>query len=100
MTQPIPSVGRVVHYVSHGTPPRADGSQAYSSECRAAIITEVPGGVTNPQTIGLAVLNPTGMFFNRSVPHGPTLGSEENGFTPLCDHNARAGGTWHWPERV
>lgn len=31
-----PSVGRVVHYVSYGTP-RGE----YTSQCRAAIITEV-----------------------------------------------------------
>jgi hypothetical protein len=77
-----PSVGRVVHYVSHGTPAREDGTQAYASECRAAIITETYGeGI---DTVGLAVLNPTGQFFNRSVPY---------------DEGA-AGGSWHWPERV
>jgi hypothetical protein len=82
-----PTVGRIVHYVSFGSPVREDGSQAYESECRAAIVTEVPEGVENPQTVGLCVLNPTGMFFNRTVPHhdgGETL----------------AGGTWHWPERA
>lgn len=30
----VPSVGRIVHYVSYGTP----GGE-YTSECRAAIIT-------------------------------------------------------------
>jgi hypothetical protein len=77
----IPSVGRVVHYVSYGTP----GGE-YGKECRAAIVTEAPESVENPQTIGLCVLNPTGMFFNRTVPH----------------HEASqvVGGTWHWPERV
>ena len=77
-----PSVGRIVHYVSHGTPPRPDGSQAYTSECRAAIVTEVvpEGG----EAVGLCVLNPTGQFFNRGVFH---------------DEDGRSGGTWHWPER-
>lgn len=75
-----PSVGRVVHYVSYGTP----GGE-YTSECRAAIITEVPSGVENPQVVGLCVLNPTGMFFNRTNVH---------------DEDGKAGGTWHWPERV
>ncbi|HKO19807.1 MAG TPA: hypothetical protein VJU82_13060 [Acidobacteriaceae bacterium] len=42
MTELRLSVDRIVHYVSHGTPPRADGSEAYISECRAAIITAVP----------------------------------------------------------
>jgi len=31
-----PSVGRVVHYVSHGTPVRVDGTQAFYPRCRAA----------------------------------------------------------------
>jgi len=75
-----------VHYVSHGTPLRPDGTQAYESECRAAIVTEVPEGVENPQAVGLCVLNPTGQFFNRTVPY--------------CDGGEPAGGTWHWPERA
>jgi len=82
-----PTVGRIVHYASHGTPLRGDGSQAYVSECRAAVITEVPEGVEDPQTVGLCVLNPTGMFFNRTVPYHD--GGE-----------AHAGGSWHWPERA
>jgi hypothetical protein len=78
---PQPSVGRIVHYVSHGSPVLPDGTQAYKSECRAAIITEVP---TN-DACALAVFNPTGMFFNRALYDG-----SEN----------PAGGTWHWPEQV
>jgi len=35
-----PSVGRIVHYVSHGTPVQPDETQAYPSVCRAAIIAE------------------------------------------------------------
>jgi hypothetical protein len=77
-----PSVGRIVHYVSYGTP----GGE-YGKECRAAIVTEVPQGVENPQALGLCVLNPTGQFFDRTVPHN------ENAVE-------RPGGTWHWPERV
>jgi hypothetical protein len=85
-----PSVGRVVHYVSYGTP----GGE-YTSECRAAIVTEtgqllvseVTDGVEGKSepVVGLAVLNPTGMFFNRCVQQ---------------DEETKAGGTWHWPERV
>jgi hypothetical protein len=71
-----PSVGRVVHYVSYGTP----GGE-YLSECRAAIVTET----NTSDTVGLAVMNPTGMFFNRTIVH---------------DEDGKAGGTWHWPERV
>ena len=73
---PQPSVGRIVHYVSYGTP----GGE-YTSECRAAVITETD----TSDTVGLAVLNPTGMFFNRTVVH---------------DEDSKSGGTWHWPERV
>jgi hypothetical protein len=71
-----PSVGRVVHYVSYGTP----GGE-YTSQCRAAIVTETD----TSDTVGLAVLNPTGTFFNRTVVH---------------DEDGKAGGTWHWPERI
>jgi hypothetical protein len=82
---PEPSVGRVVHYVSHGTPVRVDGSQAYESECRAAIITEVSEETGFGKLVGLCVLNPTGTFFNRGVEH---------------DRTGETGGTWHWPERT
>jgi hypothetical protein len=89
-----PSVGRIVHYVSFGTP----GGE-YRSECRAAIITEVPGGVANPQTAGLCVLNPTGMFFNRTVPyHEGDTGRDHAG--EEIPARSYPGGTWHWPERV
>jgi hypothetical protein len=73
-----PSVGLVVHYVSYGTP----GGE-YPKACRAAIVTEVRG--SDDSTAGLAVLNPSGMFFDRDVTH---------------DEDDKAGGTWHWPERV
>lgn len=81
-----PSVGRIVHYVSYGTP----GGE-YTSQCRAAIVAGVPEGVPpafGPDGIAtqvdLVVLNPTGLFFN------PCMQSED-------EHR---GGTWHWPERV
>jgi len=38
-----------------------------------------------PEVVGLAVLNPTGMFFNPNV---------------MQDETNHRGGTWHWPERV
>jgi len=45
----------MVRYVSHGTPPREDGSQTFPSADRAAVITEVgSAGV-----VGLMVINPT-----------------------------------------
>lgn len=105
MTEQKPSVGRVVHYVSYGTP----GGE-YRSECRAAIITEVatPGHVllTEPDgqmhssdevVVGLAVLNPSGMFFNRASYHDAVeLPPPAEGLTAHALH----GGTWHWPERL
>ena len=89
-----PTIGRIVHYVSFGTP----GGE-YKSECRAAIVTEVPDLVENPQTIGLCVLNPTGMFFNRTVPHhGGDTGHDPAGAE--IPRRSYRGGTWHWPERA
>lgn len=83
-----PSVGRIVHYVSYGTP----GGE-YPSVCRAAVVTAVNGRAIDPATleeaeawdVDLCVLNPEGMFFNRSC---------------VQQEHARDGGTWHWPERV
>jgi hypothetical protein len=102
-----PSVGRIVHYQSYGTP----GGE-YKSECRAAVVTAVPD--VDDGILDLAVLNPEGMFFNRGVElhkGGETIGDLE------CPNRANhgqphrycacgwmeahyQGGTWHWPERV
>lgn len=86
-----PSVGRVVHYVSHGTPVREDGTQAFKSEPRAAIIT----AVKSDTEVDLCVLNPEGMFFNRGV-----LFVGEGGPGYDAETGAYPGGTWHWPPRV
>jgi len=69
-----PTVGRIVHYQSYGTP-----NGEYLPEPRAAIITEITG-----TTASLAVLNPTGMFFNVGVQFS------EN---PKPGH-------WSWPPKV
>lgn len=53
-----PTVGRIVHYFSYGTP----GGE-FQSEARAAIIT----AVKSETIVDLCVLNPTGMFFNQNV---------------------------------
>lgn len=76
-----PTVGRIVHYVSYGTP-----NGEYTSQCRAAVVTEVqPKQPASAQVVvGLAVFNPTGMFFNTDI---------------VQDENSHRGGTWHWPER-
>lgn len=78
----IPSVGRIVHYQSFGTP----GGE-YLPEPRAAVITTVKGIIAAGGgwggNVGLAILNPTGLFFNDSVPFSET---------PKPGH-------WNWPPR-
>ena len=74
---PLPSVGRVVHYVSRGS---LDG--VFPPTCRAAIVTEVDGTLAS-----VAVLNPTGLFFDLALRQEGSCAEP----TP---------GTWHWPERV
>lgn len=108
-----PQVGDTVHYVSFGTPPRPDGTQAYTSRCRAAVVTEVGQWVTISTELAksydrsegrairtveqwfysdaaaVLVMNPTGVFFNGAA-------------GVVCQHDESAepeGGTWHWPER-
>ena len=78
-----PSVGRIVHYQSYGTP----GGE-YLPEPRAAIVTAVKevkrsGGAPSIYHASLAVLNPTGMFFNENIWY-----SED----PKPGH-------WNWPPR-
>lgn len=79
----VPSIGRIVHYHSYGTP----GGE-FKPEPRAAIITRVGDADPVPEHgvpyVDLAVLNPTGMFFNQDVKF-----SDEP--TP---------GHWTWPPRV
>jgi hypothetical protein len=67
-------VGRTMHYRSRGS---ADG--VFAPRCVAAIVTQV---WENDQ-LSLAVLNPTGLFFDKDIKH-------EN----LAD-GVLAGGTWH-----
>ena len=102
-----PTVSRIVHYVSYGTP----GGE-YPPACRAAIVTEVGQWVTMDtrddgifvhagnravrtltqhfyeDALALTVLNPTGLFFNGAGP-----------VACLHDETDHKGGTWHWPER-
>ena len=92
-----PSIGRIVHYVSYGTP----GGE-YPKTCRAAMITALGEPLPYPvhgdgiddlgpdgaQLADLCVFNPTGQFFNVGVPQDERVAYE------------RSGGTWHWPERV
>lgn len=73
------SVGRVVHYRSRGS---ADG--VFPAECRAAIVTETFPEDVPEEPVSLAVLNPSGLFFDQMIQHDEQLEP----------------GTWHWPERV
>ena len=72
-----PTVGRIVHYVSYGSP-----KGEYVSKCVAAVVTQVNDA--EGKRIGVVVLNPTGIFFNVDID---------------CDVD-HAAGTWHWPERT
>lgn len=94
MAEQVPSVGRIVHYVSYGTP----GGE-YAKACRAAIVAGTGEPLhypSHPDDLGedgalladLCVFNPTGLFFNQGVPQDERSAHE------------RSGGTWHWPERV
>lgn len=77
-TLPAPRVGDRVVYTSFGTP----GGE-YPKAPRAATVTEVDE--VNRWWVGLAVLNPTGLFF-RSLADGG------------AHHDFDfAGGSWSWP---
>lgn len=82
----VPAVGRIVHYMSHGS---SDGE--YASECRAAIITGVHpsegagtlADLRGPEEVDLAVFNAAGIHFRQQCRHS---------------EGQRLAGTWHWPE--
>lgn len=75
----VPSVGRIVHYMSRGS---ADG--VFPPVCRAAVVTDVAAYDGPPEEYAsLAVLNPSGLFFDDTIPHDEQL----------------VPGTWHWPGR-
>ncbi len=93
MSDQKPSVGRIVHYVSHGPPVRNDGSQAFTSECRAAVIT----AVKSDTEVDLFVMNPTGVFLNQGCEYD---GRDGEVYVAGAERRPHRGGTWHWPERV
>ena len=88
-----PSVCRMVHYVSYGTP----GGE-YPQACRAAVVTET--GESPANGIGLAVLSPAGLLFSQDVHYheGEPLRPGETR-RKLCGNRDYAGGTWHWLAR-
>lgn len=69
---PKPSIGRIVHFVTHGGP-------GAPPEHRAAIIA----GVRSGGAVMLNVFGPSGVSVERLVEH-------DEGHTMA---------TWHWPER-
>ena len=69
-----PTVGRIVHYHSYGTP----GGE-FKPLPRAAIITQV----NTDGTVGLCAVNPTGLFFHERCPFA----------------EAPTPGHWNWPPR-
>lgn len=87
-----PSVGSVVHYVSYGTP----GGE-YRRQCRAAVVTETAQDAT---FVGLAVLNPTGVFFRHLLGGGCRLDAGAGDAEWSCDGREHRGGTWHWPAGI
>lgn len=74
----MPRVGDMVHYRSYGTP----GGE-YVPECRAAIVTGIASDTDEP-ILNLAVVNPTGLFFNTAV------------YAPQSAESNDTGGTWHY----
>jgi hypothetical protein len=83
-----PTVGRIVHYTSYGSPVDENGEQRYKARCRAAIVTQTLEGFMGLPLAGLAVLNPSGVFFEFGAQQDPAGCASDKG------------GTWHWPERV
>lgn len=101
-------VGQTVHYVSYGTP-----KGEYKSVCRAAMVTIVHftnGAPEYPQAVGLAVLNPEGMFFKERLEYHDGTDKTETSCTAaefhgnpfryceLCNWREEAfkAGTWHF----
>ena len=102
-----PWVGAVVHYVSRGS---ADGK--FPATCRAATVTEI-AEPEQPRLVSLAVVNPTGLFFDQEIPYDDGQGSPGNPDCPNAPHTQMpfrycsacdwsephlVGGTWHWIE--
>ena len=87
------SVGRIVHYVSYGTP----GGE-FTKQCRAAVVTSAEHD-EDDVCVSLAVLNPTGFFFDEHCRYDAGARTADRDKNAEADSDY-AGGTWHWPEPV
>lgn len=79
-----PSVGRIVHYQTYGTP----GGE-YDSEPIAAIVTAV---WTNGTTIDICAFYDNGLSFKTGVEPSPAGDESEAATEPAAGH-------WNWPPR-
>lgn len=91
MPPEIPTVARAVHYVSLGS---ADGR--YPSVPRSATITEVDPD--DHDLVGLAVTNPTGVFFNPLTNGGSRY--DPGTYDEALGKTTYRPGSWHWPPRA
>jgi len=111
----IPTVGRIVHYVSHGSTAREDGSQVFPSRCQAALVTEVGAWITVDTVAAKSFSRSEG----RPIQHAEqwwfddalllTVHTASGSHKQVCKHDelplsgersTYKPGTWHWPERA
>lgn len=78
-----PMIDGRVHYVSLGTPVQEDGTQVFTSQCRAALITATHDDSAG-ELLSLSVQNPTGGMYAQKVAYS---------------QDDTVGGTWHWNAR-
>jgi hypothetical protein len=75
------ALGDTVHYVARGS---ADGK--YPPVCRAAIVTEYQEAFTSElDRVGLAAINPTGIFFHALSDGGCTRGTGPGQFHDVSE---------------
>ncbi len=108
MSEQKPSVGRIVHYVSHGSPIREDGTQAFPSVCRAAVVAEVGAWITVRTSDGRSYDRSEGRpirvaeqwYYDDAVTLTVLHPTGDSRHACKHDETDHTGGTWHWPERV
>ena len=52
--------------------------------------------ITGRPVVGLAVLNPSGLFFNDAIPYDVGVPGADSA---LCEGREFMPGSWHWPAR-